>query len=292
MKGARIFGGLVFTGMVMFSEVTTALAQQADLQPPSPAQEAPSCLDIKLQKRDYSAETECQFYAAFQIGGELLGSKNFVDLFPRVAVSVRERFYEQKIPQDAGVQLGIRGIHGILDFGLTSRVVPDAGAQFRVEGSKVLEGRGGLLFNFADFYGSNGGHVSANTSLGILAELGFITAEAGQDKAFRIFQNHFLGLRSLHRGNDKFNGAYVDLGWSVRSENFPEHQYRRIKFRGYLPYQIAANSPTKLFVAIGVDSDMASQPDEVKLMFGIATTVQNAFSFVLPEGLMKLVSAQ
>lgn len=195
-------------------------------------------------------------------------------------------------------------LHGIFDFALTSKVVQikDSNDKFEVTGAKVLEGRGGLLIDFLDFYSSktapncllmkeikgdkhkcdnNMERVHTDT-IALLLELGFISPEHEEVttegvEPFNLFQNHFVGLRGYHREPGRFNGAFMDVGWGI-STNFLDRQDKRFKFRGYLPFR--AVSQAKIFGSIEVDSDLGQEPDEVKMIFGTSIDMNRLLEYM------------
>jgi hypothetical protein len=223
-----------------------------------------------------NSETECSFFADFYLGIELIGSNEFAEGFPRAGLRLRSRLIDY-----TGKEGG--GVHLYTNFGITSRNVqnPDSTA-VTVEGSKAIEGEGGLLVDIKPFSGEN-------NRVAFLGLLGFDSVEdipldpAVMDPAgpSDIFQHHFAGFRIYHTASDRYNGAYADVGWGV-SENFRDNEDKRFKFRGYLPVKITEGDSTKkFFAAVEVDSDFDSGEDEVKLVFGVSvefTQILNTLS--------------
>jgi len=226
---------------------------------------------LDCEKMKGPAETECSFYADFYLGLELIGSNEFAEGFPRAGLRLRSRLMDY----DGG-----GGIHLYTNFGITSRNVqnPDS-TRVEVQGSKAIEGEGGLLIDIKPFSGKN-------NRVAFLGLLGFDSVEdipvdpavTDPDGPSDIFQHHFAGLRIYHTADDRYNGAYADVGWGV-SENFQDNEEKRFKFRGYLPVKIAKDDSTKkFFAAVEVDSDFDDKEDEVKLIFGLSVEFKNILS--------------
>lgn len=262
------------------SPVTTPASPATGTTNSSPASNTPSpSLSCEQNKGNLkqvnlkNAETECTIFADFYVGVELIGSNEFAEGFPRAGLRFRSRLVDYE-----GTQGG--GLHVYANFGLTSRNVQNPDSQaLTVEGSKAIEGEGGLLIDIKPFSGDQ-------NRIAFLGVLGFDSVEdipldpavMNPDGPSDIFQHHFAGLRVYHTGSDRYNGAYADVGWGV-SENFRDNEEKRFKFRGYLPVKITKGDSTKkFFAAVEVDSDFDDGEDEVKLIFGLSVEFKQILS--------------
>ncbi len=220
-------------------------------------------VDSCLQRTD--AETECDFYADFYGGVELIGSNEFAEGFARAGLRLRDRLVDY---DENG------GVHFYMRFGLTSRNVQNRDETVtgpsKIEGRRAIEGEAGLLIDL--------GFVELqNNRLAVLGLVGFDSVrDIPQDTTATdfgpsdLFQHHFAGFRLYHTANDRYNGAFFDVGWGV-SENFTDNEDKRVKFRGYLPIRLKEKDATKkFFTSVEVDSDFQDGEDEVKLIFGLS----------------------
>ncbi|MCH7499819.1 MAG: hypothetical protein IH886_07390 [Nitrospinae bacterium] len=234
-----------------------------------------SCID----DQPFEAETECPFYMHFYSAVEFIGSNEFGESFARGGMQLRSTLAEWS---------DNKRISLMVDLALTSRVVQTEQnisnpSIFKTEGAKALEGRMGLmidLFNPTTSFTGTQSYTATNT-IALLADLGFDSVEnlpssfAPNENPSDLLQHHFAGIRVYHRGINRFNGAYVDIGWGM-SENFLENEAKRFKVRGYLPILINKKTQFKLVAMIEVDSDFKEGPDETKLIVG-ATIAPEAF---------------
>lgn len=236
-----------------------------------------SCID----DNPFDAETECPFYVHFYSAAEFIGSNEFGESFARGGIQLRSTLWDYDDWRSR--------FNFMVDLALTSRVVqteqdPSNPSIFQTKGAKALEGRMGLMWDLwspTTSYTDTQSYTGRNT-IALLADLGFDSVEnlpAGSG-AKRIgpsdlFQHHFAGIRVYHRGINRFNGAYADIGWGI-SENFLENESKRFKVRGYLPILVNKKTQFKLIAMIEVDSDFKSGPDETKLIVG-ATIAPEAF---------------
>jgi hypothetical protein len=250
------------------------LSLERELQRITPTR---SCID----DNPFDAETECPFYVHFYSAAEFIGSNEFAESFARGGIQLRSTL------------LGWEGNQGIqhrfnfmVDLALTSRVVQtEIGPSiFQTEGVKALEGRMGFMWDLwsgTTSYTGKQSYTGINT-IALLADIGFDSVEdlpAGSGAEINgpsdLLQHHFAGLRIYHRGINRFNGAYADIGWGI-SENFLENESKRFKFRGYLPILVNKKTQFKLIAMLEVDSDFKDGPDETKLIIG-ATIAPEAF---------------
>ena len=271
----------------------------------SKAEKSIASLERKLQKinpsrsciedHPFIAETECPFYVHFYSAAEFIGSNEFAETFARGGVHVRSTIGEWEWWTKHRLNL-------MIDLALTSRVVQTqiGTSIFQTEGVKALEGRMGFmvdLFNPTTNFTGDQSYTATNT-IALLADIGFDSVEdlpVGSGAVINgpsdLFQHHFAGIRFYHRGINRFNGAYADIGWGI-SENFLENESKRFKFRGYLPVLIHEKSQFKLIAMLEVDSDFKDTPDETKFIIG-ATIDPRAFFNLTPLGwLTKLISGE
>lgn len=237
-----------------------------------------SCID----DNPFDAETECPFYVHFYSAAEFIGSNEFGESFARGGIQLRSTLWEGELWTK-------QRFNFMVDLALTSRVVqtaqdPSNPSIFQTEGAKALEGRMGFMLDLwspTTNYTGKQSYTATNT-IALLADLGFDSVEnlpAGSGAEINgpsdLLQHHFAGIRVYHRGINRFNGAYADIGWGI-SENFLENESKRFKVRGYLPILINKKNQFKLVAMIEVDSDFKDGPDETKLIVG-ATIAPEAF---------------
>lgn len=244
-----------------------------------------SCID----DNPFDAETECPFYVHFYSAAEFIGSNEFGESFARGGIQLRSTLWEgeyENVPQ----WFRNHRFNLMVDLALTSRVVetkpnPSNPSIFQTEGVKALEARIGFmydLFNFTSNYTGEQSYTATNT-IALLADLGFDSVDelpAGSGAEINgpsdLLQHHFAGIRVYHRGINRFNGAYADIGWGI-SENFLENESKRFKVRGYLPILINKKNQFKLVAMIEVDSDFKDGPDETKLIVGATIAPESFF---------------
>ena len=236
-----------------------------------------SCID----DNPFEAETECPFYMHFYSAAEFIGSNEFGESFARGGMQLRSTLWDY---DDWRSRFNL-----MVDLALTSRVVQTKQnisnpSIFETEGVKALEGRMGFMLDLwsptTNFTGTQS--YTATNTVALLVDIGFDSVEnlpagSGTDitRPSDLLQHHFAGIRVYHRGINRFNGAYADIGWGI-SENFLENENKRFKVRGYLPILINKKNQFKLVAMIEVDSDFKDGPDETKLIVG-ATIAPEAF---------------
>ncbi len=243
------------------------------------AMQTERCSDANFENQ--LIETECNFYAEFHAGVEMVGDDSFARMYPRVMLRTRSILWSanenklwgnnennngknngkskqnmEKDKKNMGYKLKFfPRLHGILDFAFSSRnVVENLTAVPTIKGSQTLEGRGGLLVDLLSLYHDK----KPIAALAVVGQGGFISPEkkietnnaVTNDTTYAynpsdLLQSHFVGFRVYHRQKSVFNGAYTEFGWGI-SENFAANEYNRYKFRGYLPYHFK-NPPTLLF---------------------------------------------
>ena len=226
---------------------------------------------------------ETKLIVHFYSAAEFIGSNEFGESFARGGIQLRSTVAEWEWWDK-------HRFNFMVDLALTSRVVetkpnPSNPSIFQTEGVKALEARMGFmydLFNFTSNYTGEKSYTATNT-IALLADLGFDSVEnlpAGSgsqiDGPSDLFQHHFAGIRIYHRGINRFNGAYADIGWGI-SENFLENESKRFKVRGYLPILINKKNQFKLVAMIEVDSDFKEGPDETKLIVGATIAPESFF---------------
>lgn len=234
-----------------------------------------SCID----DQPFEAETECPFYVHFYSAAEFIGSNEFGESFARGGIQLRSTLWEGELWTQ-------QRFNFMVDLALTSRVVQTqiGPSIFETVGVKALEARMGFMLDLwnpvTNFTGDQS--YSTTNTMALLVDIGFDSVEdlpAGSGAEINgpsdLLQHHFAGLRFYHRGINRFNGAYADIGWGI-SENFLENESKRFKVRGYLPILINKKTQFKLVAMIEVDSDFTDGPDETKLIVG-ATIAPEAF---------------
>ncbi|MDH5762316.1 MAG: hypothetical protein OEZ51_04990 [Nitrospinota bacterium] len=241
-----------------------------------------SCIEDHL----FQAETECPFYMHFYTASEFIGSNEFAESFLRSGVQLRSTLWEWEWWTQ-------HRFNFMVDLALTSRVVqtnqdPNNTSIFETKGAKALEGRMGFmldLFNPTSEYTGYQKYTATNT-IALMADIGFDSVEelpAGSgatiDGPSDLFQHHFAGIRVYHRGTNRFNGAYADIGWGI-SENFAENESKRFKVRGYLPILVFTKTQFKIVTMLEIDSDFKDTPDETKLIVGMTVAPEQFFGWI------------